>query len=166
MAGVEAIPDLASAIRRVVLQQSKRANVGHIGSALSIADILAVLYGGVLRVDGSDRAAHDRFVLSKGHAALAAYAALELTGRLPAGTVETYCEAETTLGVHPEHTTQGVDFSTGSLGQGLPMAVGAALAARMKKQDRRVFVVMSDAELNEGSTWEAAMLAAQHRLSN
>lgn len=156
---------LAGDIRRIVIDQSKRANVGHIGSALSIADILAALYGGVLDLP-ADRSRRDRLVLSKGHAALALYAALELTGHLRAGSTGTYCADGTLLGVHPERDLDGVDFCTGSLGHGLPIAVGAALAARMEKSTRRVFVVMSDAELNEGSVWEAAMFAAHHGLSN
>jgi transketolase len=154
---------LAGGIRRIVIEQSKRAHVGHIGSALSIADLLAVLYGGQLRHDGNDR---DRFILSKGHAALALYAALELVGRLNAGTVEAYCADGTLLGVHPEVDLPGVDFATGSLGHGLSMGVGAALAARTQHSRRRSFVLLSDAELNEGSVWEAAMFAAHHRLSN
>jgi transketolase len=156
---------LADGIRRIVIEQSKRANVGHIGSALSIADILAALYGGALDLP-DDRARRDRLVLSKGHAALALYAALELTGRLAPGTTGTYCADGTLLGVHPERELDGVDFCTGSLGHGLPIAVGAALAARMQSSSRRVFVVMSDAELNEGSVWEAAMFAAHHQLAN
>ncbi len=156
---------LADGIRRIVIEQSKRANVGHIGSALSIADILAALYGGVLDLP-NDRAHRDRLVLSKGHASLALYAALELTDRVPSGTTGTYCADGTLLGVHPERELDGVDFCTGSLGHGLPIAVGAALAARMQKSSRRVFAVMSDAELNEGSVWEAAMFAAHHELAN
>jgi transketolase len=156
---------LAEGIRRTILDQSKRANVGHIGSALSIADILAALYGGVLDLP-ADCSQRDRLVLSKGHAALALYAALELTGHLPPGTTDTYCADGTLLGVHPERDLDGVDYCTGSLGQGLPIAVGAALAARLQASARRVFVVMSDAELNEGSVWEAAMFAAHHDLSN
>jgi transketolase len=156
---------LADDIRRVVIEQSKRANVGHIGSALSIADVLAALYGGALNLP-SDHSQRDRLVLSKGHAALALYAALELTDRLPAGTTDTYCADGTQLGVHPEHALDGVDFCTGSLGQGLPVAVGAALAARLQKSTRRTFAVLSDAELNEGSVWEAAMFAAHHMLAN
>lgn len=156
---------LADGIRRIVIEQSKRANVGHIGSALSIADILAALYGGTLDLP-DDRPRRDRLVLSKGHAALALYAALELTGRLPRGTTDTYCADGTLLGVHPERELDGIDFCTGSLGHGLPIAVGAALAALMQKSSRRVFAVMSDAELNEGSVWEAAMFAAHHELAN
>lgn len=165
MANVESIDSLAERIRRVIIEQSKRANVGHIGSALSIADITATLYGSVVR-RREIGAARDRVVLSKGHAALALYAALELTGRLPAGTTETYCSDASLLGVHPERELDGVDFCTGALGHGLPMATGAALAARMAGSSRRSFVLMSDAELNEGSVWEAVMFAAHNRLSS
>lgn len=162
---IDSTTTLADGIRRTVIEQSKRANVGHIGSALSIADILAALYGGVLELPVA-RPQRDRLVLSKGHASLALYAALELTGRLPSGTTGSYCTDGTLLGVHPERDLDGVDFCTGSLGHGLPIAVGAALAARLQASPRRVFVVMSDAELNEGSVWEAVMFAAHHRLAN
>src|SRR3954447_12910211 len=154
---------LASSIRRAVLEQSRRANVGHIGSALSIADLLAALFGGVLRLDGPDR---DRFILSKGHAALALYAALEATGRLEEGALSSFCGDGTLLGVHPEAELEGIDFSTGSLGQGASIAVGVALAARLQRSSRRAVVLLSDAELNEGSVWEAAMLAHHHGLDN
>lgn len=154
----------AHAIRRTIIEQSYRANVGHIGSALSISDLVAAVVEGPAELDrGADR---DRIVLSKGHAALALYAALHVSGRLPDGTIDTYCADGTLLGVHPEHGLDGVDFCTGSLGQGLSMGAGAALAAKRQGSDRRVFVILSDAELNEGSTWEAAMFAAQHRLDN
>jgi transketolase len=152
-------------IRRHILEQSWRANVGHIGSALSVADILAALYGGVLkgRPNDPDR---DRFVMSNGHAALALYAALHMAGHLTHDDLETYGGDGTSLGVHPHHDLIGVDFSTGSLGQGLAMAAGAALAARIQGSPRRVYALLSDAECNEGSVWEAAMFAAHHRLHN
>jgi transketolase len=154
---------LAAGIRRVVVDQSRRANVGHIGSALSIADLIAALYGGPL-AGGDDGWDRDRVVLSKGHAALALYAALELTGRLPEGSLDTFCCDGSLLGVHPERALEGVDFSTGSLGQGLSVGVGSALAGRLHGSARRTFVVMSDAELNEGAVWEAVMFAAHHGL--
>ena len=155
-----------NAIRRIVLEASKRADVGHIGSALSIADVLAALYGGVLRGAGTDDPDRDRFILSKGHAALALYAALALAGVLPEEELETFCGDETLLGVHPERAVRGIDFSTGSLGHGLPVGAGAALAARLQGSERRVFVLVSDAECNEGSLWEAVMFAAHHGLAN
>ncbi|HJW69704.1 MAG TPA: thiamine pyrophosphate-dependent enzyme, partial [Candidatus Binatia bacterium] len=148
-----------------MLEQSKRANVGHIGSALSIADIVATLYSGVLYIRDPDDPGRDRFVLSKGHAVLAVYAALALRGWLPETMLATYCGDGTLLGVHPDRALRGVDFTTGSLGQGLSIGAGAALAARLQGRDHRVFVLVSDAECNEGALWEAVMFAAHHRLS-
>jgi transketolase len=139
--------------------------VGHIGSALSIADIVAALYGDVLRVTSPADPARDRFVLSKGHAVLAVYAALALRGWLRPEALDTYCGDGTLLGVHPEHALPGIDFTTGSLGQGLSIGAGAALAARLRREDRRVFVLVSDAECNEGALWEAVMFAAHHELA-
>ena len=156
----------ARAIRRIILDQSRRAGVGHIGSALSVADILAALYGKVLRVDDPQDHDRDRFVLSKGHSSLALYAALHLRGWLTPDELSTYCSDGSLLGTHPEADLRGVDFATGSLGHGLSLAAGAALAARLQASTRRVFCLVSDAECNEGSIWEAIMFAAHHRLSN
>ena len=156
----------AKQIRRVILEQSKRAHVGHIGSALSVADIIAALYGGVLRVSEPKDPERDRFVLAKGHAMLAVHAALFLKGWLSKEDLNTYCGDGTMLGVHPEYGLRGVDFASGSLGQGLSMAAGAALAARLQQSPRRAFALLSDAECNEGSVWEAVMFAAHQRLSN
>ena len=153
-------------LSRIVLQQSMRARVGHIGSSLSISGILAALYGGALKSKGPGDPERDRFILSKGHAALALYAALHLRGWLTAEALDTYCADGTLLGVHPDSELPGVDFSTGSLGHGLPIGVGAALAARMQSSSRRVFVLLSDAECDEGSLWEAVMLASHHHLDN
>ena len=153
-------------IRRIILEQSHRAHVGHIGCALSVADLLAALYGGVLRIDDPADPERDRFVMSKGHAALALYAALHLKGWLSQEQLDTFCGDGGVLGVHPEEALPGVDFASGSLGHGLSMAAGAALAARLQGSSRRVFTLLSDAECNEGSVWEAAMFAAHHGLSN
>lgn len=140
--------------------------MGHIGSALSVADILATLYDGVMRIPDPDDPERDRFILSKGHAALALYAALRIKGWVSQEQLDTFCGDGTLLGVHPDRALKGVDFSTGSLGHGLSMGAGSALAARMKKSSRRVFVLISDAECNEGSVWEAAMFAAHHNTSS
>ena len=158
--------ELAHEIRLEVLHQSKRANVGHIGSALSIADIVAALYGEIMNLPGPDDPERDRFVLSKGHAALAVYAALHQIGWLTAEQLDTYCGEGSLLGVHPDRDLRGIDFTTGSLGHGLALGTGAALAARMQGSGRRVFVLISDAECNEGSLWESAMFAAHHGLDN
>jgi transketolase len=153
-------------IRRIILEQSKRAHVGHIGSALSIADIIAALYSSVLNISDPDDAERDRFVLSKGHAALALYAALFLKGWISEEMLNTYCADGTLLGVHPERALKGIDFCSGSLGQGLSLGAGAALAARLQHSSRRVYVLLSDAECDEGSLWEAILFAAHHHLSN
>jgi transketolase len=153
------------AIRQIILRQAFRAHRGHIGSGLCVADILAALYGSVLRIDGPRDAERDRFVLSKGHAALALYAALHLRGWLSQDELDGYCTDGSRLGVHPEHVLPGVDFSTGSLGMGLSYGAGAALAARLEGSSRRVFVLLSDGECNEGSVWETALFAAHHNLS-
>ena len=153
-------------LRKIILEQSHRAHVGHIGSELSIADILVALYGHILDIPQPDDPARDRFILSKGHAALALYGIFFLKGWITKAQLDTYCANDSLLGVHPEHTLKGVDFSTGSLGHGLSIGVGAALAARMKKLSYRTFVLLSDAECNEGSLWEAVMFAAHHKLSN
>jgi transketolase len=142
----------ARELRRIVLEQSKRADVGHIGSALSIADLVAVLYCGVLRGVGTDDG--DR------------YGALHLGGLLSDDELDTFAGDGTLLGTHPERELHGVDFTSGSLGQGLSTACGAALAARLDASDRKVFCLLSDAECNEGSTWEAAMFAGHRSLDN
>ena len=151
-------------IRRIILEQSKRANVGHIGSCLCVVEILTALYSHVLRVLTVDDPDRDRFVLSKGHAALALYAVLNRTGLLSNEELATFCGEDSVLGVHPEAVVRGIDFATGSLGHGLSIAAGAALAARLQASGRRVFCLISDAECNEGSVWEAASFAAHHRL--
>lgn len=152
-------------IRRIILAQSKRANVGHIGSCLSIVEILSALHG-VLRGTAPDDPDRDRFALSKGHAALALYAVLKLQGSVSDEQMDTFCGDDSLLGVHPDSALPGVDFSTGSLGQGITFAVGAALGARLQGSLRRTFCLVSDAECNEGSVWEAAMFAGHHQLSN
>ena len=154
------------AIRLTILEQARRAGVGHIGSALSVADIIAALYAGGMDISDPDAPNRDRLVLSKGHAALALYAALHQRGWLTREELNTYCEDGSLLGVHPEHRLRGVDFSTGSLGHGLALGAGAALAARLQGSSRRVFVLLSDGECNEGSIWESAMFAAHQELSN
>jgi transketolase len=153
-------------MRQLILYHSKQANVGHVGSCLCVVEILAALYGYVLRASSPSDPGRDRFILSKGHAGLALYSALTLKGWLPPGELNCFCGEGTLLGVHPESALPGVDFSTGSLGHGMSIAAGAALAARMQSSGRRIFCLISDAECNEGSVWEAAMFAAHHRLGN
>lgn len=156
----------AWAMRRAVLDASRRANVGHIGSCLSVVDILAVVFdvaGGGLGTAARDR---DRFILSKGHAGLALYAALREARLLDDADLDSFCGEGSSLAVHPDHVVSGIDFSTGSLGMGLSFGAGAALAARLDGSSRHAYVLLSDAECNEGAVWEAAMFAAHHRLEN
>jgi transketolase len=153
-------------LRRRVIEVSLKAGVGHIGSALSICDIVAVLFGGTLRGPGTKDPDRDRFILSKGHAALALYCALEKAGLIMSAELETFCKDGTRLGVHPEHGVPAIDVTTGSLGMGLSIGAGLALSATMKKSKSRTYVLVSDAECNEGSHWEAVMFAAHHRLGS
>lgn len=155
-----------TAVRRIILEQSKRANVGHIGSCLCVVEILSALYERILRINSPEDFDRDRFILSKGHAGLALYAVLVLKGWIPADALNGFCGDNSIFGVHPEAVVRGIDFSTGSLGHGLSIATGAALAARLQNSRRRTFCLISDAECNEGSVWEAAMFAAHHRLDN
>jgi len=159
---------LASAIRCNALRMVHRANASHIASALSIADILAVLYGRVMNIDPAVPSfdLRDRFILSKGHACVAVYAALAEVGVFPKATLETFGADFSTLMNHISHKVPGVEFSTGSLGHGLPFGVGKALAARIKSQPWRTIVLLSDGEMDEGSNWEGMMFAAHHRLNN
>lgn len=159
---------LARAIRRDALQMVHAASASHIGSALSIADILAVLYAHVLRLDPAEpRAAdRDRFILSKGHACVAVYAALANTGVIPHDSLRTYGQDHSLLMNHVSHKVPGVEFSTGSLGHGLPFGVGKALSAKKRGYPWRTFVLLSDGELGEGSNWEALLFAAHHQLDN
>ena len=159
------MPTIAREIRRLVIEHSYRAHVGHIGSSLSIAEILAALYGSVLKGPPGEPD-RDRLVLSKGHAALGLFAALVLSGRLDGSELDSFGNPGSRLGVHPEPGVPGVDFGTGSLGQGLSIGAGVALAARLLGRPSRAFVVLSDAELNEGSVWESAQFAGHHRLRN
>lgn len=160
------LPTLGRDIRRTILEQSKRAGIGHIGSCLSVADAIAALYGSALRIESPDDPERDRFVMSKGHAALALYAGMHHTGLLTREQLDGYCADGSVVGGHPEHALPGVELSTGSLGHGLSVGAGMAVGGRLARQGGRVLVLMSDAECNEGSVWEAAMFAAHHSLGN
>ncbi|HMP74708.1 MAG TPA: transketolase [Kiritimatiellia bacterium] len=162
------IAGYAYAIREHALRMVARADASHIGGALSMADLLAVLYHHVLRVQPADPTwpERDRFILSKGHCCSGLYAALALKGFFSVKELDTYGDSESRLMNHVSHAVPGVEWSTGSLGHGLGLACGQALAAKRKKQTWRTFCVLSDGELDEGSTWEAVLFAGHHRLSN
>lgn len=158
----------ATRIRRLSLEMVTRARASHIGSALSIADIVAVLYGEVMRYDAADPAwpDRDRLLLSKGHACVAIYAALADAGFFPPAQLEDYGRDGSVFMNHISHKVPGVEFSTGSLGHGLPFGTGKALAAKRRGRDWRTFVLLGDGEMAEGSNWEAMMFAAHHQLDN
>lgn len=158
--------DLARRLRAHAVRMTAKAKASHIGSCLSMTDILAVLYGSVLRVDPArpDWAERDRLVVSKGHAAAVVYAVLAESGFLPLAELETYAANGSRLAGHVTKTVPGVELSTGSLGHGLPVATGMALAAKRDQADWRAFCVLSDGELDEGSNWEAIQFAQHARL--
>lgn len=159
---------LAREIRAEAIKMVARAKASHIAGALSMADLLAVLYGEILRVkpEQPDWPERDRFILSKGHSCTGVYATLALRGFFPLAELQTYGQDGSRLMSHISHKVPGVEFSTGSLGHGLPFGCGKALAAMRKKKNWRVFVMLSDGELDEGSNWEAILFAPHHKLDN
>ncbi len=160
---------MAKLIRGKTLRMIHRARSSHAGSALSIADLLAVLYGTVLRVDGRhpDAPDRDRFVLSKGHACAALYAVLAERGFFPRNWVDDFYLDQSHLAGHVTHRgVPGIEASTGALGHGLAIACGMALAGKRDGKSFRVFALLSDGECDEGSTWEAALFAPHHGLDN
>jgi transketolase len=160
---------LAWRIRYHTLWMTHRAKSSHIGSNYSMAELLAVLYGKILRVNPADPdwPDRDRFILSKGHACAALYAVLAECGFFPLEWLDTFCQNGSRLVGHATHTyVPGVEVSTGSLGHGLSLATGMALAAKRDGKQYRVFALLSDGECDEGSTWEAALFASHHGLDN
>ncbi|MBQ7399217.1 MAG: transketolase [Clostridia bacterium] len=160
--------ELAKQIRIDSVRMTNHGRSGHVGSMLSMADMIAVLYEKILNVDPKNPKMpdRDRFILSKGHAGAAVYSALAAKGFIPKDWLMTYyCDNGKLMG-HISHKVPGVEFSTGSLGHGLPVAVGMAIAARYAKSNRKIICMSSDGDMNEGSTWEAIMFAAQQKLSN
>jgi transketolase len=155
-------------MRMHALRMVHQARASHIASALSICDILAVLYGSVLNLDPQQPQwpLRDRFILSKGHACVGVYAALAERGFIGVDSLSTYGRDHSPLMNHISHKVPGVEFSTGSLGHGLPFGVGKALAAKRRHMSWRTVVLLSDGELGEGSNWEALMFAAHHQLDN
>ena len=157
------------ALRQLVVRGLKGGERGHLGSALSVIDMLRVLYDDILRHDPADPdwPLRDRCLLSKGHGCLALYAVLADHGYFDKEELDRFCRFDGILGGHPEAAKiPGVEASTGALGHGPSIGLGMALAARMQRADHRVFVVTGDGEINEGAVWEAAMMAGKHGLDN
>ena len=167
---VPALKQQAAILRGRVIEMSHAAQAAHLASSLSCCDIVTAAYWHALRIDPADPKAplRDRFILSKGHAAAALYAALAFKGYFPLAELDTFCQDGGRLAEHPPaNLLPGVEAATGSLGHGLPLGIGMALSARIKGGgDFRVFALLSDGENNEGSVWEAAMFAAAQKLEN
>ncbi len=155
-------------IRAHALRMVYRANASHIGTCLSMADILAALYVRVLSYSANEPhwSERDRFILSKGHGAAILYATLAECGFFPLAWLDEYAQNGSLLLGHASHHVPGVELSTGSLGHGLPVGCGMALAGKREGHPYRVFVMLSDGELDEGSNWEAILFAPQHQLDN
>lgn len=164
----EKLRKIAKDVRKTILKISYDAQVGHVGSALSVVDILVALYFNILKTNPQHptHPSRDRFILSKGHAAPALYAVLYKKGYLTKKTLQQYCRDGGLLEEHPTHNVSGIEVSTGSLGHGLSIGTGMALSAKIQDKSHRVFVLISDAELDEGETWSAVLSAAHYSLDN
>ena len=163
------VAHFARQIRELTLVTINRAGLGHIGGDYSVTDILATLYGRVLRVDPANPswADRDRFILSKGHAAVSLYSTLALSGFFPVAWLDTFAGPLSVLNGHPNCTkVPGVETNTGPLGHGFPVALGCALGAELQGSARRTYVVVGDGELQEGSNWEAFMYGGHRKLTN
>ena len=150
--------NISREIRKQLLKISNSAKSSHLGSALSIVDLLVVLYKKILK--------KNIFILSKGHACLAQYCVLQKFNYISSRVLKSYGKNHTILLSHVSHKVPGVEFSTGSLGHGLPYAVGRALAEKINKKKKKIYVLISDGELNEGTTWESLLFASFHKLDN
>lgn len=160
---------LAARIRKATLYSFYHLGFGHLGGSLSITDALAVLYGSVMNIDPENPAKEDRdfLVYSKGHSGPGLYAALAVKGYFPMELLETMNLPGTSIPSHCNRLlTPGVDMTTGSLGQGVSLAIGMAAGCKVKHQSNRVYLITGDGECQEGQVWEAAMFAAQHKLDN
>jgi len=161
--------DLALAARHEIISMTSTAKASHVASALSVVDILSVLYSGAANISPANMDAADRdiVILSKGHSASALYSVLALQGFFPKEWLALYCQNDAPLGGHvTSKGVPGVELSTGSLGHGLPYGLGIAMSRKKSGVKGRVFVVMSDGECDEGTTWESAMIANHHELDN
>jgi len=166
---IEHTRSLANRIRQDAIRMSHASHASHVGAVMSVADIVAVLYGGVARVfpDDPRNAERDRIVLSKGHAGMAIYAALAETGFFPREELNRYYSDGSVYSGHVSHKgIPGVELSTGSLGQGVCVACGMALSGKMRRMDYRVYAIIGDGENEEGAVWEMALFAAHRKLSN
>ena len=160
--------EFAKLVRGYSLKMVSKANSSHIGGVLSMADIVAVLYFDILNLFPREpkNKNRDRLILSKGHCCSGIYAALALKGFFPVDELDSFGEDLSPMMAHISSSVDGVEFSTGALGHGLPFAVGKAIYAKRHDLSWHTYVILSDGELNEGSNWEAIMFAAHHKLNN
>lgn len=165
---IESSLKLAEEIRTKSLHMVVKAKASHIASALSMTDILAVLYYSILNIDPNkpNEPSRDMFILSKGHACVSLYATLGLSGFFDINKLDQYGENDSDFMNHISHKVTGVEFSTGSLGHGLPFATGKALASKINSNNNKIIFLLGDGELDEGSNWEALLFAAHHKLDN
>ena len=163
-----ALDERSKHLRRQIVRVLERGGRGHLGTSLSLVEMLRVLFDTVLRYDPKNPrwAERDRFILSKGHGCITLYVLLQEKGFFPEEELWKFCRFDGILGGHPDPKVPGIEVSTGSLGHGLPIAVGMAASAKRRGEKHRVVVVLGDGECNEGSVWEAAMSASKHRLDN
>ena len=163
------LAEKAHRLRQTIFKVICQAGGGHIPASMSIVEILTVLYNEILRIDPQrpDDPDRDRFILSKGHASVALYSVLAEKGFFGKEHLETFGHCPTILGGHPDmHKVPGVEASTGALGHGFAFGMGIALGGKIDGKDYRVFVILGDGDCQEGSVWEAAMFAPQHKLDN
>ena len=166
------VKNFSKSIKKIILDMSLEAGASssHFGGALSISDIVAVLFGHTMKFSMNKNdimQKNDRFILSKGHACLAYYAALHLIGKISKDNLKTFEKDNSVLPGHPVKNTEiGIDFSNGSLGMGLSIGIGLAISNKKKNLSNKVYVILGDGECNEGSVWEAAMAAPKYNLDN
>jgi len=152
--------------RRRILDISQRVSALHIGAAFSCTEIVDCIYNGLMRRSGASATSPDTFLMSKGHGCMVQYVVLEDLGVLSRADLDSYCTPHGRLCVHPDYGNPAIEASTGSLGHGLSMVVGMALAERGKRRDGVIYTVLSDGETQEGSTWEAVLMASSLKLQN
>ncbi len=166
---IKELEEVARKIRCHIITMVKDAQVGHIGGSFSVTDILTSLYFNILNIDSQNPkwADRDRLVVSKGHAATAIYSSLAERGFFPVEELSTFGKIGSILQIHPDMTkVSGIDASTGSLGQGLSIGLGMALAAKLDKKDYHTYVILGDGEIQEGQIWESAMFASNYKIDN
>ncbi len=165
---IKYLEEFSKSIKKIILDMSLEAGASsaHFGGALSISDIISVLFGDTMKFSNKTNN-YDRFILSKGHACLAYYAALHKIGKISSDEIKTFEKDNSNLAGHPvKNLDLGIDFSNGSLGMGLSIGIGLAISYKKKNNTSKIYIILGDGECNEGSVWEAAMSAPKFKLDN